>query len=75
MIDFGSVLKIKKNWSTFCGNHPRVEEFIGNIGNKGFCEGQEIAVAVRYPDGTEFKTGIRLQESDLEFLELLRSLT
>ena len=41
---------------------------------KGFEEGQEIAVAVRYPDGTEFKTGIRVQESDLEMLELVKGL-
>ena len=75
MIDFGSLLRVKGSWSVFCENHPRVREFIGNVGDKGFCEGQEIAVAVRYPDGTEFKTGIRIQASDLEFLELLKSLT
>ena len=31
-------------------------------------------MAVRYPDGTEYKTGIRVQASDLELLEIVKSL-
>ena len=42
--------------------------------NKGFCEGQEIAVAIRYPDGSEFKTGIRVRAEDLALLEMLKGL-
>ena len=74
MIDFTAVARIKQAWQSFKGNHPKVPEFIEEVRQKGACEGQEIAIAIRYPDGTEIKTGIRVQDSDLEFLETLKSI-
>ena len=73
-MDFSALLKIKQAWSTFTANHPKVPDFLRNVASKGACENMEIAIAVRYPDGTEHKTGIRVKESDLELLEILRSL-
>ncbi len=73
-LDFGAMLRLRGAWQRFNENHPRAVEFGNEVYEKGFCEGQEIAVAVRYPDGTEFKTGIRVQESDLELLEIVKSL-
>ena len=73
-MDFGAVFKLKQAWNVFCGNHPKVPGFVAEVSAKQPCVGQEIAVAVRYPDGTEVKTGIRLQESDLELLELLQKM-
>ena len=67
-------MNIKNHWQLFKTNHPKVPEFTRNVGGKGFCEGQEIAIAIRYPDGTEYKTGIRVRESDLAFIEDFRSL-
>lgn len=58
---------------TFMRNHPKMESFINNVQAKGFCENQEIAVAVRYPDGTEYKTGIRVTQSDLDLLNALKN--
>ena len=52
-----------------------METFIDDVNSKGFCADQEIAVAVRYPDGTEYKTGIRVTESDLQLLNMLKGLT
>lgn len=75
MFDFSSLMNIKNHWNVFKGNHPKVDEFRRSVGSKGFCEGQEIAVAVRYPDGTEYKTGIRLRQSDLAFIEAIRNIT
>ena len=60
--------------AAFMKNHPKVPEFIGRLKEKGICEGAEIAVAVRYPDGTENKTGIRVQASDLDALSVLREM-
>ena len=48
--------------------HPKVPLFLANVRQKGFCEGMEIAVAIRYPDGSENKTGIRLKPCDVELL-------
>jgi len=74
MMDFGALLKLKQAWSIFSANHPKVGPFINQVSSKGFCENQEIAIAIRYPDGTEYKTGVRLQESDLQLLNTIKDL-
>ena len=74
MMDFNAIFRIKQMWNQFCMTHPKMPGFINNVKYKGFCEGQEIAIAIRYPDGTEYKTGIRVQASDLELLETLKSM-
>ena len=71
-MNLGALFQMKQAWGTFAANHPKVPDFAAQIKNKGFCEVQEIAVAVRYPDGTEYKTGIRLKASDLELLNSLK---
>lgn len=71
-MDIGAIFKAKEAWRKFSGTHPKVPAFIDSIRKKGFEEGQEIAIAVRYPDGTEFKTGIRVQKSDLDLLDILK---
>ena len=70
-MDFRAVFKLKQAWETFTRNHPKVPPFISGIQSKGAAEGMEIAVAVRYPDGTEFKTGVRLTASDMDALREL----
>ena len=66
------MFKAKEAWNKFSKNHPKVPSFIKSIRTKGFEEGQEVAIAVRYPDGTEFKAGIKVQKSDLELLDLFK---
>ena len=67
-MDFRAFFKLKQAWETFTTNHPKVPPFISGVQSKGAVEGMEIAVAVRYPDGTEYKTGVRLNASDMETL-------
>lgn len=74
MFNFQMIMRAKQAKEEFIGNHPKVEEFMDDVKAKGFEEGQEIAVAIRYPDGTEMKTGIRVTESDLELLNMLNSM-
>ena len=73
-MNLGALLDIKNKLNRFRSNHPKLEEEGKKVLSKGFCEGQEIAIAVRYPDGTEIKTGIRVTESDLPFFESLKDL-
>ena len=73
--NMGAVMKLKQSWDSFCAAHPRFPEFLASVKAKGFCEGQEIAIAIRYPDGTEYKTGIRVKESDLALLDTLKGLS
>ena len=69
-----SMFKARQAWSEFKRNHPKVPVFMDNVQNKGYCEDMEIAIAVRYLDGTEYKTGIRVKPSDLEMLNMLKTL-
>ena len=71
-MDFSKLFALKQSWAIFKGNHPRVPEALAQVRGKGFCEGQEIAIAIRYPDGTEVKTGIRLKESDLQLFDTIK---
>lgn len=66
--------KMMQIFETVCRNHPKLPPFIQGVSRKGAVEGMEIAVAVRYPDGEEYKAGIRVTASDLEQLEKLRKL-
>ena len=65
---------LKDAWNKFSQTHPKVPGFIDDVKNKGFCEGQEIAIAARYPDGVEYKTGIRVRAEDLALLDMLKNL-
>ena len=74
MMNFESIFKVMQAKDTFMAGHPKLDAFLNDVQAKGFCEQQEIAVAVRYPDGTEYKTGIRVTQSDLELLNALKNL-
>ena len=69
-----SMFRARQAWADFKRNHPKVPVFIDSVQNKGYCENMEIAVAVRYPDGEEYKAGIRVTQSDLEMLNMLKSM-
>lgn len=71
-MDLGALMKIKQAWKVFTGNHPKVPGFVEDVKNKGICENAEIAIAVRYPDGTEFKTGVRLKDSDIALFDIFK---
>ncbi len=75
MFDFNGLMNIKNDYATLMANHPKLAIFFNDLKNKGYCEGQEIAIAIRYPDGTEYKTGIRLQQSDLNLINDIRSMS
>lgn len=75
MLNIQSIMKIKQSKREFFKNHPKAGKLLDDVNKKGFCKDQEIAIAVRYPDGTEYKAGIKVTDNDLELLELLRELT
>ena len=75
--NFGNMemlMKVRQAYSTFLANHPKIPVFMNQVKEKGFTERTEIAVAIRYPDGTEIKTGIRVRESDLELLNMVKNM-
>lgn len=74
MMDFEAIFKARQAKQTFFNNHPKLEPFVDTVKAKGFCEGMEIAVAVKYPDGEVHKTGIRLTGSDMDLFNALQSI-
>ncbi|MCI7146156.1 MAG: hypothetical protein MR991_06955 [Clostridiales bacterium] len=73
-MNFNNIFMIKQAKDKFFRNHPKTETFMEDVKREGFCEGMEIAVAVRYPGGKEYKTGIRVQDSDMQLLNMLKDM-
>ena len=71
MLNFQSLMTLNQAKATFMSNHPQVQTFLDNVNSHEPEAGQEVAIAVRYPDGTEYKTGVRITESDMELLQTL----
>ncbi|MBR0456364.1 MAG: hypothetical protein IJJ01_06805 [Firmicutes bacterium] len=74
MLNFQSLLTFNSAKNKFLSNHPAVQPFIDNLNSRDPEPGQEVAIAVRYPDGTEYKTGVKVTEDDLQLLNLLKEL-
>ena len=74
MLNIQSLMMLNQAKSRFMENHPQVQPFLDNVNSREPEVGQEVAIAVRYPDGTEYKTGVRITEGDLELLYSLREL-
>lgn len=75
MFNIQALMMFNQAKEKFMTNHPQVQPFIDNVNSHEPVVGQEVAIAVRYPDGTEYKAGVRITESDLELLNTLRELT
>ena len=73
-MDFNSLLMMKQAWGTFRNNHPKFPEFLRTVKKRGISEGTEVLISVTYPDGQNFKAGLKLKQSDIELLESLGQL-
>lgn len=74
MLNFQTLMTLSQSKETFMANHPQVQQFLDDLNSRDPEVGQEVAIAVRYPDGTEYKTGVRITEGDLALLNSLRGL-
>ena len=74
MMNLQTLMTLNQSKATFMGNHPQLQKFLDDVNRREPEVGQEVAIAVRYPDGTEHKTGIRVTEGDLDLLNTLRQL-
>ncbi|MBQ8857315.1 MAG: hypothetical protein IJ024_04120 [Lachnospiraceae bacterium] len=61
-----ALLKAKKSWETFCGNHPRFPAFLQAVQSAGIQEGTIIEVSVTTPEGRTMTTNVRLTASDMQ---------
>ena len=73
-MNISALFGIKDHLKVFKQNHPKFVPEAKKVFEKGFCEDQEVAIAVRYPDGTEIKMGVKVKESDLPFFNAIKEL-
>ena len=73
-MDLQTLFAAKKAWEQFTKNHPKVPEFLDSVKDRGIEVGQEIAIAVKYTDGTIVKTGIRVSENDMDLIKLVNNM-
>lgn len=69
-----ALLKAKKSWETFCGNHPRFPAFMQAVQSAGIQEGTIIEVSVTTPAGKTMTTNVRLTASDMQAFNDLKGL-
>ena len=69
-----ALLKVKKSWDTFCGNHPRFPAFLQAAQSAGFQEGTVIEVSMTTPEGRTLTTNVRLTASDIQAFNDLKGL-
>jgi hypothetical protein len=72
MMNLQTLMTLNQSKEKFMVNHPQVQPFLDDVNRREPEVGQEVAIAVRYPDGTEYKTGVRVTEGDLDLLNTLR---
>lgn len=75
MINPSKILKIKEYWSRFSGNHPRCVDFFRAVGSEPMEVGTIIEVTITKPDGSKKCTNIKVQQSDLEMFNALKSMS
>lgn len=69
--DFSQIMKVKKAWDIFAGNHPKFPAFLQAVKNKGITEGTIIEAIITSPDGEKIETSLIIKESDLEVFRTL----
>lgn len=75
MPDISALFKAKQAWGQFKENHPKFAPFVDAVKNRGIPEGTVLEMTVKYPDdGGSMKTNLRVTESDLELLRMLKGL-
>lgn len=69
------LLKAKKSWETFCGNHQRFPAFLQAVQSAGIQEGTVIEVTVTTPEGKALTTNVRITASDMQAFNDLKGLS
>ena len=69
-----ALLKVKKSWDPFCGNHPRFPAFLQAVQSAGIKEGTIIEVNITTPEGRNMMTNVKITASDMQAFEDLKGL-
>lgn len=69
-----ALLKAKKSWETFVGNHPRFPAFLQAVQGAGIQEGTVIEISVTTPEGRNMMTNVKITDSDMQVFEELKGM-
>ena len=73
-MNMSALFKIKDHLKVFKGNHPDFVPEAKKVFAKGFCEDQEVAITVKYPDGTQIDMAVKVKDTDLPFFNSVKEL-
>ncbi len=73
-MNISALFKIKDHLKVFKGNHPDFVPEAKKVFAKGFCEDQEVAITVKYPDGTQIDMAVKVKDTDLPFFNSVKEL-
>ncbi|WP_036978401.1 hypothetical protein [Pseudobutyrivibrio sp. MD2005] len=65
------LFKIRGAAEKFNSNHPKLIPFLGAAKGKAMTPGSVIELSITDPSGEKIETNLRVQESDIELINLL----
>ena len=68
------IMKMMEAKSKFDSAHPKFARFIGDVFRNGVEEGSVIEINISKPDGSTMSTNMRVTESDLELIGMLKEM-
>lgn len=69
-----ALLQFQEAWNKFKTNHPKFPLFMSAVAKEGIRENTVIEVSVTTPEGKSYHANVKLTPSDMELIELLKSL-
>ena len=74
MINPAIAMKMMGALNTFKGNHPKFVAFLNAVFSGGMPEGTIIEITVTKPDQAPITSNMRVTQSDLELVDMLKDL-
>ncbi len=65
------LFKVRSAAAKFNANHPKLLPFFAATKDKAMTPGSVIEIAITDPSGEKIETNLRVQESDIELINLL----
>lgn len=69
------LFKIKGAWEKFVQNHPKFPLFLRAASTSGIREGYIIEVKITDTDGKAICTNVKLTESDMELMGMIKDMS
>ncbi len=74
-MNIGNMMKMQGALAQFNKNHPKIAPFLKAVQADGVRPGTIIEITVTTPEGTARTANLKVQESDLELLQSLGSMS